>query len=150
MHKSSKYCSCLYYTANAFSRAMTRMADEEFAVTGLAPSYAFLLMTIGHQPGIQPTGISQTMLLKPSTITRLIEKMEGRGYLYRKSIGRSTEVYLTESGERLVPNIQQAWQNLYRRYSDLLGEETSKQLTELTFEAVKKMEGIKEEMEHGH
>lgn len=145
MHKSSKYCGCLYYTANAFGRAMTRMADEEFAITGLAPSYAFLLMAVNHQPGIQPTGISETMLLKPSTITRLIEKMEGRGYLRRKSIGRSTEVYMTENGEKLIPKIKEAWQNLFHRYTELLGEETAKQLTSLTFEAVKKMEGIEDE-----
>ena len=144
MHKSSKYCSCLYYTANALGRAMTRMADEEFANTGLAPSYAFLLMTVGHQPGIQPTAISETMLLKPSTITRLIEKMEGRGFLHRKPVGRSTEVFLTESGEHLIPKIQKAWKNLYHRYTDLLGEEMAKQLTMLTYQAVEKMEGIEE------
>ena len=147
MHKSSKYCSCLYYTANALGRAITRMAEEEFAITGLAPSYAFLLMTVGYQPGIKPTGISETMLLKPSTITRLIEKMEGKGFLERISTGRSTEVYLTERGECLIPEIKVAWKNLYHRYADLLGEDMSKQLTTLTFEAVKKMEGIEEEVE---
>jgi DNA-binding MarR family transcriptional regulator len=141
-HKCTKYCGCLYYTANALGRAMTRMADEEFATTGLASSYAFLLMTVGHHPGIQPTGISETMLLTPSTITRLIEKMESKGLVRRKSAGRATKVYLTVNGEQLLPKILDAWRNLYRRYSNLLGEDAAKQLTELSFEAVIKMEGI--------
>lgn len=125
------------------------MADEEFAITGLASSYAFLLMTVGHQPGIQPTEISETMLLTPSTITRLIEKMETRGYLVRRAAGRTAQVSLTPKGEALLPIIQTAWLNLYRRYSDVLGEEAAKELTNRSFEFVKKMEGIEEDI-HVH
>lgn len=146
-HRSSKYCGCLYYTSNALARAMTRMADEEFAITGLASSYAFLLMTVGHQPGIQPMEISETMLLAPSTITRLIEKMENRGYLLRRVSGRATQVFLTAGGEALLPKIQDAWLSLYRRYSDVLGEVVAKELTQYAFEAVKKMENIEDDVQ---
>ena len=55
--EKSKYCGCLYYSANALSRIMTKMADEEFASAGLSSSYAFLLMTVNHKPGIQPKEI---------------------------------------------------------------------------------------------
>ena len=72
----SKYCGCLYYSVNALSRVMTKIADEEFGVTGLSSSYAFLLMTVNEKPGIQPKEISQHMQLTPSTVTRLVEKME--------------------------------------------------------------------------
>jgi hypothetical protein len=30
------YCGCLFYSVNALSRIMTRMADEAFATTGLS------------------------------------------------------------------------------------------------------------------
>ena len=137
---NSKYCGCLYYSANALSRLMTKMADEEFAMTGLSSSYAFLLMSVNDKPGIQPKEISEQMQLTPSTITRLIEKMEQKKLLERKSTGRTTEVFPTEKSKELGLKIKEAWRNLYKRYSDLIGEEEAKKLTAKIHEAVTKIE----------
>lgn len=136
----SKYCGCLYYSTNALARIMTKLADEEFAITGLTSSYAFLLMTVNEKPGIQPKEISYQMQLTPSTVTRLIEKMEFRGYLKRKHVGRTTEVYPTKQSEALQSKIKEAWRNIYKRYSDVLGESKAKQLTALINEANEKIE----------
>lgn len=141
MEKSnSKYCGCLYYSVNALSRLMTKMADEEFAITGLSTSYAFLLMTVNNKPGIQPKEISEQMQLTPSTITRLIEKMEQKKLLERKSAGRITEVYPTDKCKKLDKPIKEAWKNLHRRYSALIGEQAAKQLTSNIYSTVKKIE----------
>lgn len=136
----SKYCGCLYYSANALARIMTKLADEEFAVTGLTSSYAFLLMTVNEKPGIQPKEISHHMQLTPSTVTRLIEKMEYRGFLQRKHVGRTTEVYPTKQSEELHPKIKVAWRNLYKRYADLIGETKANKLIELINESNEKLE----------
>ncbi|MDF1547879.1 MAG: MarR family transcriptional regulator [Bacteroidales bacterium] len=136
----SKYCSCLYYSANALSRIMTKMADETFAVTGLSSSYAFLLMTVNDKPGIQPNEISTIMQLTPSTITRLIEKMETRGLLYREHSGRITEVYPTQSSLDLDYKIKEAWKNLYQKYSNILGKEKGDELAALIHDATRKLE----------
>lgn len=117
------------------------MAEEEFAVTGLTPSYAFLMMTVNDKPGIQPKEISEQMQLTASTVTRLIEKMEHKGLLKRKSLGKITEVYPTEEGLKLDKKIHEAWKSLYKRYSDLLGEERSKSLTTEVYTATQKLEG---------
>lgn len=135
----SKYCGCLYYSASALARIMTKMADEEFAITGLSSSYALLLLTVNSKPGIQPTEISEEMQLTPSTITRLIEKMEQKNMLERKSIGRTTHVYPTDKSKELEAKIKEAWGNLYRRYSDLIEVEEAKKLTSDIYSAVKKM-----------
>lgn len=135
----SKYCSCLYYSANALSRIMTKMADEEFSVTGLTSSYAFLLMIVNENPGIQPKEISCKMQLTASTVTRLIEKMENKGYMERKYVGRTAEVYPTEKGQSLHSKIKQAWSSLYARYSDLLGKEKGDMLTANIYEATQKL-----------
>ena len=137
---NSKYCGCLYYSVNALSRLMTKMADEEFAITGLSTSYAFLLMTVNNKPGIQPKEISEQMQLTPSTITRLIEKMEQKKMLERKSTGRTTEVYPTDKSKKLDKKIKEAWRNLYLRYSELIGEEGAKKLTANIYAVVKKIE----------
>ena len=136
----SKYCSCLYYSANALSRIMTKMADECFAVTGLTSSYAFLLMTVNGAPGIQPKEISIHMQLTPSTVTRLIEKMEHRGLLTRKSVGRTTEVYPTQASLDLNEKIKESWADLYKRYAEILGKSEADELSRLIHEATRKLE----------
>jgi len=138
--KKSKYCNCLYYSANALSRLMTKMADEEFAVTGLTSSYALLLMAVVDQPGIQPKAISTHMQLSPSTVTRLVEKLETRGFVSRECKGRCTEVYPTEKSVKLQPKIKAAWKKLFERYSEILGKAESKNLTETIYQATQQLE----------
>ena len=133
--KDTKYCNCLYHSANAFARVMTKMADEAFAPTGLSTSYAFLLMTVNDSPGIQPKAISRQMQLTPSTVTRLIEKMEYRGLLERKSIGRATEVFPTEKSLALKPELKKAWQRLFRQYTTILGKDAANELTDDIYKA---------------
>jgi MarR family transcriptional regulator, organic hydroperoxide resistance regulator len=136
----SQYCQCLYYSSNALARIMSRMADEEFASLGMTTSYAFLIMSINNKPGIQPGEISNEMKLTPSTVTRLIEKMEYKGLLERKSNGKFTEVYMTQKGLEIIPQIKTCWMNLYKRYTDVLGEDKSSQLTSMIYEAVRKLD----------
>jgi len=125
----SEYCGCLYYSANALARIMTRMAEEEFANTGLAPSYAFILMSVNSKPGIQPKELSEHLLLMPSTVTRLVEKLENKGFVERKYIGRNTEVHPTKKSFNLDHAIKTSWQNLFNRYSKIIGEKESENLT---------------------
>lgn len=136
----NQYCNCLYYSANALARIITKMAEEEFSKVQLAPSHAFLLMAINGKPGIQPMELSKIMMLTPSTVTRLIEKMEFKGYLKRKTIGKFTEVHPTEKSINLNMNIKNAWQNLLVHYERLLGKNESKKLTSEIFAAALKLQ----------
>lgn len=131
----SKYCGCLYYSANALARVMTKMAEEAFAPLGMAPSYAFLLMSVNGKPGIQPKELSGQMQLTPSTVTRLIEKMEAKGYLERRSQGRATAVHPTAKSLALEPSIKQSWRSLHDRYVSLLGTEAALSLTREVYAA---------------
>jgi len=137
----NKYCGCLYYSANALARVITRLAEEEFGMVQLAPSYAFLLMSINAKPGIQPNEISEIMMLQPSTVTRLVEKMEYKGYVERKSNGKFTEIYPTQKSLDLDPKIKEAWLNLLNRYNRLIGEEKGRQLASEIFDAAIKLLG---------
>ena len=136
----SKYCGCLYYSANALARIMTKMADNVFASAGLSSSYAFLLMTVNDKPGIQPKEISQQIQLTPSTVTRLIEKMEHRGLIERKHVGRTTEVYPTDASVELNKKIKEAWKGLYNTYSEILEKEKGNKLTTDINDAIQKLE----------
>lgn len=138
--QQNPYCQCLFYSANALSRVMNRMAERAFAPTGLAPSYAFLLMTVNNHPSIQPSLISEIMMLAPSTVTRLIEKMEKQGFLTREKEGKAIYVYPTAKAEEMQLLIKQCWKKLHETYVAILGEEESKKLTGLAYEATIKMQ----------
>ena len=131
----SPFCECLFFSTNALARNLTRLAEEEFSTAGVAPSYAFLMMAVNAEPGVKPSIISQKMQLSPSTVTRLIEKLEIKGYLERKVNRKYTLVYPTPLGASLEIKLQKAWNNLQRRYSNLLGDETASALTAEVYQA---------------
>jgi DNA-binding MarR family transcriptional regulator len=138
--KDTHYCNCLYYTANALARVMTRLAEEEFAVLGLTPSYAFLIITVHDKPGIQPGEISDELQLTPSTVTRLIEKLESKDLLIRRTLGKFTEVTLTPRGIEMTEVIRTCWENLNKRYTEILGEEDARELSGKIYCALKKLD----------
>ena len=138
--EDSQFCGCLYFTANALARTLTKMAEEEFSITGLSPSYAFVLKAVNRTPGIQPKALSREMMLTPSTITRFVDKLEAKGYLTRKSEGRTSLLFPTQKSLDLAETIQVAWSNLYNRYSEMMGEEFAKNLTVNTYQASKELE----------
>lgn len=140
MKKStSPYCHCLYYSANAFSRLMTKISDEEFAATGLSSTSAFIMMTVNKHPGISPKEISEIMLLTPSTVTRMIDRLEHTGLIYREQKGKNIFVFPTGNGRDLNQKIKDFWKKLYERYTAVMGEETARLLTESLTKAYEKL-----------
>lgn len=131
---------CLYFTVSKLSRAITKMAEEEFAKTGLSPTYGFLLMTVNEKPGISQNEICEVLHLAPSTLTRFIDKLEGKGLVTRKSEGKNSFIYSTEKGKEQQKDIEKAWLSLYHRYSEILGYEEGDKLTETVNDAVNKLE----------
>lgn len=131
---------CLYFTVSKLSRAITKMAEEEFAKTGLSPTYGFLLMTVNERPGISQNEICEVLQISPSTLTRFIDKLEGKGLVIRKSKGKNSFIYSTEKGMEHQKEIEKAWKDLYERYSEILGYEEGEKLTEITNAAVNKLQ----------
>lgn len=133
---------CLFFTANALARTITRMGEESFAAVGMTPSYAFLLTLTFEQPGITQKELAARLQLAPSTVSRFVEALEHKGYVAREVRGRETCVFPTESGLALRPSIRVAWHGLYERYSSVLGIEQGEALTRLTADANRKLSGI--------
>ena len=129
MNDKTSYCNCLYYSANALARIVTRMAEEEFSAVDLAPSYAFVIMTVNKNPGIHSGDLAEIMMLTASTVTRLVDKLESRGLVKKHSEGRITMIYPTPASVELNEAIKAAWHKLYLRFTDVLGEENARQLT---------------------
>ncbi|MCB0608116.1 MAG: MarR family transcriptional regulator [Lewinellaceae bacterium] len=131
--KKEEYCRCLYFSANALARAISRMAEDVFAGTGLHPSYAFLVMSINKYPGIPAGNLAEMMGLSPSTITRLIEKLEKKNLAKRISEGKSTLIFPTPESVAMDDQVRAAWSDLFKRYTAVLGEPAARDLTDRVY-----------------
>jgi len=128
MTTRSYFEKCLYFTANSLSRAITRMADEEFSKLGMSTSHAFLLMLTIEKPGISQKDLAQQLNLAQSTVSRFVDSLAKRGLIERISSGKQAHIYPTSVGKKQLDTIQDSWKNLYQRYCKLLGEERAMQL----------------------
>ncbi|WP_022660449.1 MarR family winged helix-turn-helix transcriptional regulator [Paucidesulfovibrio longus] len=131
---------CLFFTANALARTITRLGEQKFAPVGMTPSYAFLLMLAVERPGISQKELAEELHLAPSTVSRFVEGLVRRGLLARTGEGRNVLLTATGEGEALIPEIRKAWQALHREYSEVLGESPGRELTRLTAEACRALE----------
>ena len=122
---NSRFNKCLYFSANALARKVEKLATESWEKIGLAPSHAYLLMMVLDEPGTQPGTIAKEMQLTPSTITRLIEKLEGKKLVVRTTEGKITNVYATPEATELLPKMKACLNEFYQKYVEILGEEES-------------------------
>ena len=141
--KAEKYLhNCLYFTANSLARQISRLADEEFRLTGLSPSHAFLLMLVNEKPGITQKELGLALNLAPSTVTRFVDALTlKRSLVERRTKGKSVRIFPTDQGREMQGLIAQCWQSLYYRYSKVLGEQEGRDLTEAADLAGEKLKG---------
>ena len=120
---------CLYFTANSLSREITRMAEESFNTTGFTPSQAFLMMLVVESPGISQKELAEQLHLAQSTVSRLVDALVKRKLVERNVQGKVTHVFPGDAGKDVIKPIRAAWADLYKRYSDVLGQEQGDALT---------------------
>ena len=97
-------------------------------------------MIINKKPGISQNDLSKELDIKPSTTSRFIDKLEYKNLVKRKIMGKSSFLYSTDNGIALMEKIDASWQNLFKRYSEVLGLEEAIKLTNSVHDAVNKLE----------
>ena len=136
----SKYCKCLYFTTNALARKVEKLAIEAWKPVNLSPSHAYLLMMAIEQPGVQPGNIAEELQLTPSTISRLIEKLEERKLVVRVTEGKITNVYPTPAAKKMLPELKTCLADFYRNYSGILGKDKSGEMVKAMAELADQLE----------
>src|SRR5687768_4540779 len=109
----SKFAQCLYFSTNALARKVEKLAIESWKPAGLPPSHAYLLLMVLEDPGQQPGYLSRHLQLTPSTVTRLLEKLEEKKLVIRTTEGKTTNVYPTPKAKQLLPTISNCLENFY-------------------------------------
>jgi MarR family transcriptional regulator, organic hydroperoxide resistance regulator len=118
----------MYFSSQAMARKIEKLAQQAWKSVDLSPSHAYLLMMVLDEPGIQPTALVEELLLTPSTITRLIEKLEEKKLVTRSGEGKITHVYPTQKAKDMQPKFGQCLEEFYKTYSAVLGKEESAQM----------------------
>ena len=129
----------LFFLTGALSRKLSNQADDVFATVGLSSSHALLLWLIRNNPNIQPSELANQMQLKPSTITRLVQKLERQGLVDKRSEGRATSISCTDEGEDMAVDIEQKWEQLIQQKREKLGDRYVEVLSEMISNAIETM-----------
>jgi MarR family transcriptional regulator, organic hydroperoxide resistance regulator len=124
----SRYSKCMYFSAGALARRVEKLATRAWQPVGLSPSHAYLLMMAIDEPGIQPSDLSEELLLTPSTVTRLVEKLEEKKLVIRSNEGKTTKVFPTPKAKALRPQLLECLKEFYESYANVLGKEESAKL----------------------
>jgi len=118
----------LYFNLTALSREISAIAENIFVDLGLTPSESLLIIIVNEKNETQPSEVSERITLAPSTITRMIEKMEVRNILVRRHEGKYTFVSSTEKGKNLNASILEKWAETQQLYKTILGDSAVKVL----------------------
>lgn len=130
---------CLYFSSNKFVRALTKLAEDEFKITGLTPTYAFAVTIVNKNNKISSTELADYLQMAPSTITRFVDKLVIKNLVERRIDGKNSFIYSTEKGKELQANINIAWRNLENSLANKLGKEESKELVQVLNKASERL-----------
>ena len=82
-------------------QSVAKMYNEEASKYGSTMATGFLLLNIDFEKGTASTSLGPKMGMEPTSLSRLIKKMEERGLIYREKNpedGRGVLIKLTEFG----------------------------------------------------
>ncbi|MEO5892670.1 MAG: MarR family winged helix-turn-helix transcriptional regulator [Ferruginibacter sp.] len=127
---NSRFNKCLYFSSNALARKVERLAIENWKKVGLAPSHAYLLMMVLEEPGAQPGLIAKEMQLTPSTITRLVEKLEEKKLVTRITDGKITNVFPTSKAKEIYPDMKVCMNDFSKTCLEILGVDESMRMVQ--------------------
>ncbi len=121
--------SCLFFNTNGLSRYLLKIAEKEFMHLKLSPAHASLLLLVYDTPGIGPKELGAQLHLTPSTITRFVDALVKKGFVKKRSKGKTVLVTPTQKALEMKRSIAVAYKKLYLKYTKILGSETANALS---------------------
>lgn len=135
----SRLYGCLFFSTTKLARELGRLADEAFQKTGLSPSHAVLLYIINLKGEVQQKEVGELLHLTPSTITRLVDKLERKSYVKKQTEGKNVCLLATDEGLQQQEQIVFSWNQLQNGYKDVLTEEESLHFLEMNDKILRKL-----------
>lgn len=123
------FADSLYFAAEALTREIESLANECWKPTGISPSLGHILYYLLHYANITgPMVIARNLFLSPSTVTRLLDKLEKKGLVNRFIFDGTHMVELTREAWLMEPLITECEFEFRKRCHTLLGEDQTAQI----------------------
>jgi DNA-binding MarR family transcriptional regulator len=115
-----------------------RLGWHQHSIAGCTPSEIRVLICVkrGGSPLVTVSEISKHLSVTPPSITQILNTLEARGLIERHmdtTDRRVIVVNLTEQGEQVTEQADEAFSATMKRLIDYLGEQQSNQLADLLF-----------------
>ena len=116
------YANSLYFASSALARQIEKLATEVWKPSGLPPSQGYMLLHILYDSNYSfPFFISRRLLLSPSAVTQLVNKLEKKGLVVRFTGEHCTLIHGTEMAWNLEPTLAKCERDFRDRCDTLLG-----------------------------
>ena len=119
----SVFSYSLYFSTGALAREVEKLAIKCWKPVGLSPSLGQILYYLLNYTRVTgPTIIARNLFLSPSTVTRLLEKLEKKQLVHRFIYDRVRMVEATAKAWEMEPQISDCEFDFRKRCDALLGE----------------------------
>jgi DNA-binding MarR family transcriptional regulator len=114
------------------------LGEAALARTPLTSRMAGMLEAIVADPGTSIAEISRKVPVSPQAVSQVVVRLEGLGYLERRSgeRGRGVALHVTTAGEKALGEADERKEALNRELADALGEERHADLVRLLRETL--------------
>jgi MarR family transcriptional regulator, organic hydroperoxide resistance regulator len=118
----SVYANSLYFASGFLARQVDKLATEVWKPSGLPPAQGYLLLHVLNDHLYPfPNVISNRLLLSPSAITHLVEKLEKKELVWRYYESNWMYIAATQKATDLKPVLIECERNFIERCDALLG-----------------------------
>lgn len=113
------------------SQKVERDLAGQLRIWGLNNAQFDVLAHVGAAEGITQQELADSLLVTKGNVAQLLDRMERRGLIERRSQGRINRLFLTNEGRRTFAEVVPAHENLIDEQLSVLSEEERRQLFEL-------------------
>ena len=113
------------------SQKVERDLARQLKLCGLNNAQFDVLAHVGAAEGITQQELADSLLVTKGNVAQLLDRMESRGLIERRSQGRTNRLFLTDEGRRTFTEVVPAHEALIDDRLSVLSEEDQKQLFEL-------------------
>ncbi len=113
------------------SQKVERDLAGQLKLGGLNNAQFDVLAHVGAAEGITQQELADSLLVTKGNVAQLLDRMERRGLIERRSQGRTNRLFLTDDGRRTFAKVVPAHETLIDEQLSVLSEEEQRQLFEL-------------------
>lgn len=130
---------CPLFSFHSLSRTVDELAALAFKDCDVSAAHGHLILVIIGTPRLNLSELSEVMNLKPSTMTRFIDKLQTQGLVKRINDGRKVRIEATQKGLALEDDITRSIQKLRELYIERFGEPLAQQIFNLCASATNQL-----------